>query len=156
VFMQTYVGGVSCPRALVNHGVLLVGYGARGFAALRLGDRPYWVIKNSWGSSGGSRGATASAGRGMCGVDTMVSGVAVEPCRPPRFAGRPTCVSMAELPVSYLSRARLNKHLLKKIRIIRCPISSLPTLPSATVPPFDQRPLHARALIQSSSHPAQM
>jgi cathepsin F len=91
VFMQTYVGGVSCPlvcpRALVNHGVLLVGYGARGFAALRLGDRPYWVIKNSWGSSGGSRGATASAGPGMCGVDTMVSGVAVEPCRPPRFAG---------------------------------------------------------------------
>ncbi|KAL6903753.1 hypothetical protein ACP4OV_004566 [Aristida adscensionis] len=84
-FMQTYVGGVSCPlvcpRAFVNHGVLLVGYGARGFAALRLGYRPYWVIKNSWGKQWGEEGyyRLCRGGRSVCGVDSMVSAVAVAP-----------------------------------------------------------------------------
>ncbi|OEL24911.1 putative cysteine protease RD19D [Dichanthelium oligosanthes] len=83
-FMQTYVGGVSCPlvcpRAWVNHGVLLVGYGARGFAALRLGYRPYWVIKNSWGEQWGEHGYyRLCRGTNVCGVDSMVSAVAVAP-----------------------------------------------------------------------------
>jgi cathepsin F len=83
-FMQTYVGGVSCPlicpRAWVNHGVLLVGYGARGFAALRLGYRAYWVIKNSWGEQWGENGYyRLCRGSNVCGVDTMVSAVAVAP-----------------------------------------------------------------------------
>ncbi|XP_062187937.1 probable cysteine protease RD19D [Phragmites australis] len=83
-FMQTYVGGVSCPlicpRAWLNHGVLLVGYGARGFAALRLGYRPYWVIKNSWGKQWGEEGYyRLCRGRNVCGVDSMVSAVAVAP-----------------------------------------------------------------------------
>ncbi|CAN6205365.1 unnamed protein product [Urochloa humidicola] len=83
-FMQTYVGGVSCPlvcpRAWVNHGVLLVGYGARGFAALRLGYRPYWVIKNSWGEQWGEKGYyRLCRASNVCGVDTMVSAVAVAP-----------------------------------------------------------------------------
>ncbi|KAL5197145.1 hypothetical protein ABZP36_000657 [Zizania latifolia] len=83
-FMQTYVGGVSCPlvcpRALVNHGVLLVGYGERGFSALRLGYRPYWIIKNSWGEAWGEQGYyRLCRGRNVCGVDSMVSAVAVAP-----------------------------------------------------------------------------
>ncbi|RLM84704.1 hypothetical protein C2845_PM04G24530 [Panicum miliaceum] len=83
-FMQTYVGGVSCPlvcpRAWVNHGVLLVGYGARGFAALRLGYRPYWIIKNSWGERWGENGYyRLCRGSNVCGVDSMVSAVAVAP-----------------------------------------------------------------------------
>jgi cathepsin F len=77
VFMQTYVGRVSCP--LVCPAPWSTTECCSSGTALRLGDRPYWVIKNSLGSSGGSRGTTASAGPGMCGVDTMVSGVAVEP-----------------------------------------------------------------------------
>lgn len=51
IFMQTYIGGVSCPlicsKKRLNHGVLLVGYGAKGFSILRLGNKPYWIIKNS-------------------------------------------------------------------------------------------------------------
>ncbi|KAJ6403230.1 hypothetical protein OIU84_015190 [Salix udensis] len=39
IFMQTYIGGVSCPlicgKKWLNHGVLLVGYGARGYSILR-------------------------------------------------------------------------------------------------------------------------
>jgi cathepsin F len=54
LLMPTYVGGCrarsSAFRRGVNYGVLLVSYGALGFAALRLGYWPYWVIKNSWGS----------------------------------------------------------------------------------------------------------
>lgn len=83
-FMQTYVAGVSCPllcpRAWVNHGVLLVGYGPRGFAALRLGYRPYWIIKNSWGEQWGEQGYyRLCRGSNVCGVDSMVSAVTVAP-----------------------------------------------------------------------------
>lgn len=80
VFMQTYIGGVSCPiicgKRWVNHGVLLVGYGAKGFSIIRLGNRPYWIIKNSWGKRWGEHGYyRLCRGQGMCGMNTMVSAV---------------------------------------------------------------------------------
>ncbi|CAI0435936.1 unnamed protein product [Linum tenue] len=75
IFMQTYVGGVSCPYLCPksqDHGVLLVGYGAAGFAPIRLKNKPYWIIKNSWGESWGEEGYYK-----ICrGTDTMVSSVA--------------------------------------------------------------------------------
>lgn len=80
IFMQTYIGGVSCPlicgKKWVNHGVLLVGYGSKGFSILRLGNQPYWIIKNSWGTRWGEHGYYhLCRGRGMCGMNTMVSAV---------------------------------------------------------------------------------
>ncbi|XP_010243268.1 PREDICTED: probable cysteine protease RD19D [Nelumbo nucifera] len=80
-FMQTYIGGVSCPlicpKKWLNHGVLLVGYGAKGFSILRLGYRPYWIIKNSWGKEWGEQGYyRLCRGHGVCGINTMVSSVA--------------------------------------------------------------------------------
>ncbi|MDG6100420.1 hypothetical protein EXU34_23585, partial [Alteromonas sp. ZYF713] len=52
-WMQTYIGKVSCPyvcsKKRLDHGVLLVGYGSAGYAPSRLKDKPYWIIKNSWG-----------------------------------------------------------------------------------------------------------
>ena len=80
-FMQTYVGGVSCPllcnKKFVNHGVLLVGYQKSGFAPLRLGNRPYWILKNSWGPHWGDQGFyKLCRGMGECGINTMVSAVA--------------------------------------------------------------------------------
>ncbi|XP_043700142.1 probable cysteine protease RD19D [Telopea speciosissima] len=79
-FMQTYIGGVSCPlicaKRRVNHGVLLVGYGEKGFSILRLGYRPYWIVKNSWGKRWGEHGYyRLCKGHGMCGINTMVSAV---------------------------------------------------------------------------------
>ncbi|XP_077226154.1 papain family cysteine protease isoform X2 [Tasmannia lanceolata] len=79
-FMQTYIGGVSCPlicgKRRVNHGVLLVGYGSKGFSLLRLGYRPYWIIKNSWGKQWGDKGYYhLCRGHNMCGINTMVSAV---------------------------------------------------------------------------------
>ncbi|KAB2603202.1 cysteine proteinase RD19a [Pyrus ussuriensis x Pyrus communis] len=80
VFMQTYVGGVSCPYICskrLDHGVLLVGYGAAGYSPIRLKEKPYWIIKNSWGENWGENGFyKICRGRNICGVDSMVSTVA--------------------------------------------------------------------------------
>jgi cathepsin F len=81
VFMQTYIGGVSCPllcsKRRLDHGVLLVGYGSKGYAPVRFTEKPYWIIKNSWGPSWGEQGYyKICRGYGECGVNTMVSTVA--------------------------------------------------------------------------------
>ncbi|KAL6963802.1 putative cysteine protease rd19b [Sarracenia purpurea var. burkii] len=80
VFMQTYVGGVSCPYICskrLDHGVLLVGYGSAGYSPIRMKEKPYWIIKNSWGESWGENGFyKICQGRNICGVDSMVSTVA--------------------------------------------------------------------------------
>ncbi|KAI3917134.1 hypothetical protein MKX01_003583 [Papaver californicum] len=76
VFMQTYIGGVSCPlicgKKFINHGVLLVGYGERGYSILRFRNKPYWIIKNSWGKRWGEHGYyKLCRGHGMCGMNTQ-------------------------------------------------------------------------------------
>ncbi|XP_028765663.1 probable cysteine protease RD19B [Neltuma alba] len=80
VYMQTYVGGVSCPYICskrLDHGVLLVGFGSAGYARSRLKEKPYWIIKNSWGEDWGENGYyKICRGRNICGVDSMVSTVA--------------------------------------------------------------------------------
>ncbi|CAH9077791.1 unnamed protein product [Cuscuta europaea] len=79
-FMQTYIGGVSCPyicsKRNLDHGVVLVGYGAAGYAPIRLKEKPYWIIKNSWGENWGEEGYyKICRGNNICGVDSMVSTV---------------------------------------------------------------------------------
>ncbi|KAL2468445.1 Cysteine proteinase RD19a [Forsythia ovata] len=80
VFMQTYIGGVSCPYICskrLDHGVLLVGYGSAGYAPIRMKEKPYWIIKNSWGENWGEKGYyKICRGPNICGVDSMVSTVA--------------------------------------------------------------------------------
>ncbi|KAL6010369.1 putative cysteine protease rd19d [Asimina triloba] len=80
ILFMTYVGGVSCPlicpKKHINHGVLLVGYGSKGFSLLRLGYRHYWIIKNSWGEQWGEEGYyRLCRGHNMCGINSMVSAV---------------------------------------------------------------------------------
>ncbi|GAQ77563.1 hypothetical protein KFL_000010120 [Klebsormidium nitens] len=79
-YLQTYIGGVTCPlicnRHALNHGVVLVGYGVHGFTPIRLGFKPYWIVKNSWGPHWGEQGYfKICRGKGECGLNTMVSAV---------------------------------------------------------------------------------
>jgi cathepsin F len=78
-WMQTYIGGVSCPYICaknLDHGVLLVGYGSAGYSPIRLKDKPYWIVKNSWGESWGEHGYYKICKfHNRCGVDSMVSTV---------------------------------------------------------------------------------
>ncbi|KAL0733534.1 hypothetical protein Bca4012_009744 [Brassica carinata] len=77
-YLQTYVGGVLCPyicsRSL-HHGVLLVGYGS---GQSRFKEKPYWIIKNSWGETWGEKGFyKLCKGRNICGFGSLVSTTAV-------------------------------------------------------------------------------
>ncbi|CAN8274954.1 unnamed protein product [Cochlearia groenlandica] len=81
LWMQTYIRGVSCPYVCSksqDHGVLLVGFGSSGYAPIRLEEKPYWIIKNSWGTLWGEHGyyRICRGPNNICGVDTMVSTVA--------------------------------------------------------------------------------
>jgi len=82
VFMQTYIGGVSCPYICgrhLDHGVLLVGYGSAGYVPIHFKEKPYWIIKNSWGENWGENGyyeiCRGPHVQNKCGVDSMVSTV---------------------------------------------------------------------------------
>lgn len=80
-YMQTYIKGVSCPyicsKRNLDHGVLLVGFGSAGYAPIRLKQKAYWILKNSWGQNWGENGYyKICRGPNVCGVDSMVSTVA--------------------------------------------------------------------------------
>jgi cathepsin F len=77
-WMQLYRRGVACPWACdktrLDHGVLIVGFGAEGRAPARGFRRePFWLIKNSWGARWGEEGYyKICKDKGSCGVNTMV------------------------------------------------------------------------------------
>lgn len=69
-FFQLYSKGVFSSNlcgANLDHGVLTVGYGVDG-------DKKYWKVKNSWGSSFGEDGyirmLKGKGGKGQCGILT--------------------------------------------------------------------------------------
>jgi len=68
---QTYKSGVlsgTCSTSC-NHAVTLVGYNTDA-------STPYWIVRNSWGSSWGAGGfiwMAQKSGAGQCGINTQVN-----------------------------------------------------------------------------------
>lgn len=71
---QDYLGGViqhHCSSGKANHAVLVTGFD-------QTGRIPYWIVRNSWGSSWGAAGyAYVKMGGNVCGIADSVSAVVV-------------------------------------------------------------------------------
>jgi len=73
---QMYKEGVyysaMCSSKRLDHGVLAVGYGSRMVGSFK---QEYWIVKNSWGESWGSKGYIymAKGLNNMCGIATQAS-----------------------------------------------------------------------------------
>ncbi|XP_026109757.1 cathepsin O-like isoform X2 [Carassius auratus] len=71
---QDYLGGIiqhHCSSHNANHAVLMTGYDTTG-------EVPYWIVRNSWGTSWGDDGyAYIKIGNDMCGIADNVAAVLV-------------------------------------------------------------------------------
>ncbi|XP_005401004.1 PREDICTED: cathepsin O isoform X2 [Chinchilla lanigera] len=74
VSWQDYLGGViqhHCSSGKANHAVLVTGFD-------QTGSTPYWIVRNSWGSSWGAEGyAYVKMRNNTCGIADSVSAVFV-------------------------------------------------------------------------------
>ncbi|KAI0978889.1 hypothetical protein GJ496_001271 [Pomphorhynchus laevis] len=62
IYMDT-----ACSPSNLNHAMLLVGYGTQ---TIKNKKQPYWIVKNSWGTSWGEKGycRVARLHKNMCGI----------------------------------------------------------------------------------------
>ncbi|XP_034545934.1 cathepsin O isoform X2 [Notolabrus celidotus] len=72
VSWQDYLGGIiqhHCSSQWSNHAVLVVGYNT-------MGDIPYWIVQNSWGTTWGNEGYVyIRIGGNVCGIADSVAAV---------------------------------------------------------------------------------
>lgn len=62
----------------MNHAVLLVGYGGDE-KSVNKKEKPYWIVKNSWGESWGEEGYfRVLRGEGKCGINLVVATAILE------------------------------------------------------------------------------
>ncbi|CAK6445827.1 unnamed protein product [Pipistrellus nathusii] len=74
VSWQDYLGGIiqhHCSSGEANHAIIITGFD-------KTGTTPYWIVRNSWGSSWGVDGyAHVKMGSNICGIADFVSAVFV-------------------------------------------------------------------------------
>ncbi|XP_052267506.1 cathepsin L-like isoform X2 [Dreissena polymorpha] len=73
--LQFYKKGVFnpvfCSKTALDHAILLVGFGTEKDL---FSSKPYWKVKNSWGTKWGENGYFRMArGAGICGINTQVT-----------------------------------------------------------------------------------
>ncbi|CAI8043566.1 Cysteine proteinase 1 [Geodia barretti] len=78
--LQFYHSGVwdpwVCSRTSLDHAVLLVGYGTE---KTLLSEKPYWLVKNSWGENWGEKGYfRILRGKNKCGIAEQVTSAVLE------------------------------------------------------------------------------
>jgi C1A family cysteine protease len=78
--LQFYHSGVwdpwVCSRTSLDHAVLLVGYGTE---KTLLSEKPYWLVKNSWGENWGEKGYfRILRGKNKCGIAEQVTSAILE------------------------------------------------------------------------------
>jgi cathepsin L len=88
-YFQFYKSGVldsnDCGTNL-DHGVLIIGYGTEG-------DKPYWLVKNSWGTSWGENGYVKIL-RSNSTNDGGICGIAMQPSYPVADTGTYTTADL--------------------------------------------------------------
>jgi len=68
--IDPYVPSWECDPAALDHAVLIVGYGVESGT---FGTTPFWIVRNSWGTSWGEDGYFRIVrGIGCCGINTAV------------------------------------------------------------------------------------
>nr|XP_043895977.1 cathepsin O isoform X2 [Solea senegalensis] len=79
VSWQDYLGGIiqhHCSSQRSNHAVLVIGYDTTGTCCLHVGDIPYWIVQNSWGTTWGNKGYVyIKIGGNICGIADSVAAV---------------------------------------------------------------------------------
>merc|ERR1711937_501014 len=128
-----YEGGIfdGCPEGRRDHAVTVVGYGTEN-------GTPYWLIKNSWGTTWGENGfMKMKRGVNMCGIGRHVTVVKCEtvagPTDPPItcYDVLPNCTALAE---KYCYKERVGENCRKSCGL--CPGMT----PASSYTCFDKYP----------------
>eukprot|EP00039_Didymoeca_costata_P026022 m.14732 g.14732 ORF g.14732 m.14732 type:complete len:418 (+) comp5193_c0_seq1:204-1457(+) len=78
--LKGYTGGIirhHCPNTQENHAVQIVGYGSELIDGETI---PYWIVRNSWGTTWGENGYfRLYRGENACGIASDISYTVVQP-----------------------------------------------------------------------------